>query len=90
MGQVAIRGSRIKRCLSYLFLARDGVDGVHTLAERVWGLHVCRTDAHPVSRCRGTVATATATATVAGVVAVLVQDDGRRRERIPSLAFEGR
>lgn len=61
----------------YLFLSRDGVDGVHALAKCIRCLHACCTDAHPGSCCRG---------------AVLLREDGwlRRRHWLPALALEGR
>jgi len=68
---------RISLMQPYLFLSRDGVDGVHALAKCVGCLHACCTDAHPGSWCRG---------------AVLLREDGwlRRRHWLPALAFEGR
>ena len=69
--------SRISLMQPYLFLSRDGVDGVHALAECVRCLHACCTDAHRGSWCRG---------------AVLLREDGwlRRRHWLPALALEGR
>lgn len=68
---------RISLMQPYLFLSRDGVDGVHALAKCVRCLHACCTDAHPGSWCRG---------------AVLLREDGwlRRRHWLPALALEGR